>query len=135
MTTTVSVGPHLVARTSNNQTNIHTAKQFEATLVLTESMYRNLAQTKCRWAGGGGGDVDLVARSRGGGAVKALMLEATQTHVVADDIKHTHHLAKDQHPAQQDQHTAVTSGAAKANVKWAGQQYNDSVHGHSIEET
>ena len=45
---------------------------------------------------------DLVAGSRGGGAIKALMLEATQTHVVTDDIQHSHHLTENQHPAQQD---------------------------------
>ena len=37
---------------------------------------------------------DLVAGSRGGGAVKALMLEAAQTHVVTDDVQHAHHLAE-----------------------------------------
>ena len=37
---------------------------------------------------------------RGGrGAVEALVLEAAQAHVIADDVQHAHHLAEDQHPA------------------------------------
>ena len=41
----------------------------------------------------------LVARAGGRGAVQALVLEAAQAHVVADDVQHAHHLAEDQHPA------------------------------------
>lgn len=42
----------------------------------------------------------LVARPRGRGAVQALVLEAAQAHVVADDVQHAHHLAEHQHPAR-----------------------------------
>ena len=35
-----------------------------------------------------------------GGAIKALMLETSQAHVVADDIEQAYHLAEDQDPAQ-----------------------------------
>ena len=31
------------------------------------------------------------------------MLEAAQAHVIADDVKHSHHLAEYQHPAGPDQ--------------------------------
>ena len=41
----------------------------------------------------------LVALRGGRGAVQALVLEAAQAHVVADDVQHAHHLAEDQHPA------------------------------------
>ena len=44
--------------------------------------------------------------SRGGGAVQALMLEASQAHVVADYIQHPHHLTEDQHPAKAKSHSA-----------------------------
>ena len=40
-----------------------------------------------------------MASSRGRRAVQALMLEATQTHVVADDVQYSHHLTEYQHPA------------------------------------
>jgi len=42
---------------------------------------------------------DLVAGSRGCGAIQALVLESAQPHVVADDVQHSHHLTEDQHPA------------------------------------
>ena len=42
---------------------------------------------------------DLVALACRGGAIQALMLEAAQAHVVADDVQHAHHLAEYQHPA------------------------------------
>ncbi len=42
---------------------------------------------------------DLMAGSRGCGAIQALMLEAAQSHVVADDVQYPHHLTEDQHPA------------------------------------
>ena len=41
----------------------------------------------------------LVALRGGRGAVEALVLEAAQAHVVADDVQHAHHLAEDQHAA------------------------------------
>lgn len=52
-----------------------------------------------------------MAGSRGGGAVEALMLEASQAHVVADDVQHPHHLAEDQHPAMPS-NTSASSAAA-----------------------
>ena len=36
-----------------------------------------------------------MARAGGRGAVQALVLEAAQAHVVADDVQHAHHLAED----------------------------------------
>ena len=41
-----------------------------------------------------------MAGSRRGGTIQALMLEAAQAHVVADDVQHPNHLTEDQHPAQ-----------------------------------
>lgn len=38
---------------------------------------------------------DLMAGSRGRRAVQALMLEAAQSHVVADDVQYPHHLTED----------------------------------------
>ncbi len=50
----------------------------------------------------------LMAGSRGRRAIQALMLEATQSHVVADDVQNSHHLTEDQHPAATRPLTAET---------------------------
>lgn len=44
--------------------------------------------------------VYLVSNASRGGAIKPLMLEATQPHVIADDVQSPHHLAENQDPAQ-----------------------------------
>ncbi len=49
-----------------------------------------------------------MAGSRGRRAIQALMLEATQSHVVADDVQNSHHLTEDQHPAATRPLTAET---------------------------
>lgn len=54
----------------------------------------------------------LVALGGRRGAVKALVLEATQAHVVADDVQHAHHLAEDQHPAPHKTHAHPLSNKA-----------------------
>ena len=50
----------------------------------------------------------LVASGGGCGAIQALVLVAAQSHVVAHDVQHAHHLAEDQHPARSNKACFIT---------------------------